>query len=496
MLWLDSNQSGDLWIVDQSGNVKVDLNSSGNSYLTGGNVGIGTTTPLATLDVNGAASISGNLTLSGASPTIATTLARTLTLAANVNIGAGGTGKLTAGTWDPIYNINGVTYATYGTGMTGVKEETVGIVNISEQVPGQDYYQYVIDFNNLEEASDLWLFSKTTNLRQNINQLVVLLSPAGRISVWYQVDPVQRKLIFYSSSPTALSYRLTAPRFDYLVWGNLSEDQSLSGFVIDDNGDLAGPSGSEYTFNENNNLVPQASASASIEYILANDPLFKDTQTKITDLQSKLDTLSQKVDQVASISAFLLDVQNGQVLGASTSASLIDSLGDIEIKSATISGDLMVMGRTTVTDLGVTGNINAGVLAIHGLDGEINTLAGDLYLQKDGLNGVDILDGKVVIDTDGNMTVAGTIAADTVESNKYTVLGDQSIGSASISAGLTFVDVPTPVATTDSKIFLTPTSLTDRQLTVISKLNGKFRVAIPTSATTPITFDWWIVGNK
>ncbi|OGH46807.1 MAG: hypothetical protein A3B47_01560 [Candidatus Levybacteria bacterium RIFCSPLOWO2_01_FULL_39_24] len=237
----------------------------------------------------------------------------------------------------------------------------------------------------------------------------------------------------------------------------------------------------------------QASSSAQIDYVLETDPLFMQSQDKIAQLQSGMDLLSQKVEQTASISAFLMDIVSSQVLGASTSAVL--DLGDVELNSATVSEDLMVLGRTTVTDLGVTGNINAGLLAIHGLDGEINTLAGDLYLQKQGIGGVDILNGKVVIDTAGNMTVAGTITADEIEANNYTVLGDQSIGSASISAGLTFVEVLTPIATSDSKIFLTATSLTDKQLTVVKKLAGKFRVAIPIPTTTPITFDWWIISH-
>jgi len=69
----------------------------------------------------------------------------------------------------------------------------------------------------------------------------------------------------------------------------------------------------------------------------------------------------------------------------------------------------MVLGRTTVTDLGVTGNINAGVLSIHGDNGEINVLSGDLYLQRNSLGGINMLDGKIVIDTVGNMTVVGTV---------------------------------------------------------------------------------------
>jgi len=165
----------------------------------------------------------------------------------------------------------------------------------------------------------------------------------------------------------------------------------------------------------------------------------------------------------------------------------------------------MVLGRTTVTDLGVTGNINAGLLSIHGLDpsagsgqggATIGTLAGDLYIQHDGLGGVDILAGKVVIDTTGNMIVAGTITAKQIEAENYTVLGQESIGSATIPAGSTSIEVATEIASSSSKIFLTTTSLTDKQLTVVEKLNGKFTVAIPQPTTSPISFDWWIVGNK
>ncbi len=253
-----------------------------------------------------------------------------------------------------------------------------------------------------------------------------------------------------------------------------------------------------------------AQLAAQTNYVLANDPLFDSLNNKVSDLESKINLLSEKADQQASISAFLTEIVNSQVLGvtsnataASTSAGL--NLGDVEIYSATISDNLMVLGRTTVTDLGVTGSINAGLLAIHGLDPSVNsgqggatisTLAGDLYIQHDGLGGVDILNGKIVMDTKGNLTVAGTLSADTVEAKNYTVLGDQSIGSGTIPAGSTSIEISTSIASESSKIFLTSTSLTDKQITVVSKKDGKFKVAIPEPTTSPISFDWWIVGNK
>ena len=224
-----------------------------------------------------------------------------------------------------------------------------------------------------------------------------------------------------------------------------------------------------------------------------------DFTNKLKLLQSKIDLLSLQFEQQASMSAFLAsqgDALQGQVLSASTSATLVKSLGDIELNNAAITENLMVLGRTTVTDLGVTGNINAGMLVIHGLNSEINTLSGDLYLQKAGLGGVNIFNGLIVMDTKGNLNAAGTITAQAIEANKYTVLGQESIGSGIIPAGSTSVDVSTSIASQSSKIFLTATSLTDKQITIVQKTAGKFKVAILSPTTSPISFDWWIVGNK
>jgi len=237
-----------------------------------------------------------------------------------------------------------------------------------------------------------------------------------------------------------------------------------------------------------------ASNSGQTEYDLSNDPLFQDLQAKTADLQTKMDVMSQRLDEQASVSAFLTEILQNQI-GASNSADLNLNLGNVNIQSATVSADLMVLGRTTVSDLGVTGDINAGLLSIHGLEGEIDTLGSNLYLQKNGLFGVDILDGKVVIDPQGDMTVAGTVTADVVKANTFEVLGETT-GTASISAGLTSVVVPVNYGSTNYNVFVTPRTLTDNQLTVTSKTAAGFTVSILTSDIKNILFDWWIVGNK
>ncbi len=90
----------------------------------------------------------------------------------------GGTGKIDVGTVDPPYTINGEKYATYMAGMVGVKEETAGSVSVTTPVTGIGY-KTTIDFKNLQSGSDLWLFSKVTNLMGHMDDLVVLLSPAS-----------------------------------------------------------------------------------------------------------------------------------------------------------------------------------------------------------------------------------------------------------------------------------------------------------------------------
>ena len=106
-------------------------------------------------------------------------------------------------------------------------------------VPGVGY-KTVIDFGNAPQASDIWLFSKVTDLRRHISDLVVLLSPASNARSWYTIDPTTLTLTIFASRPTVVSYRLTAPRFDASKWSNIRPNDSLSlGFLLNDGQELA-----------------------------------------------------------------------------------------------------------------------------------------------------------------------------------------------------------------------------------------------------------------
>ncbi len=179
-----------------------------------------------------------------------------------------GAGKLNVATVDPVYTIGGTRYATYMAGMTGVKEETTGVIHLlrnSQSVTrNSGTYEYMIDFDELEVGSDLWLFAQTINVdgRAHIGEdgtvyrttseelfekMTILLTPAFEGDVWYEKDVENKQVVIYAQPNTSqplpagrqvkpntleVSYRLTAPRFDWKAWSNTTEDE-VEGLNLD-----------------------------------------------------------------------------------------------------------------------------------------------------------------------------------------------------------------------------------------------------------------------
>ncbi len=149
--------------------------------------------------------------------------------------------KVTANTFDPVYAIGGTNYATYLSGMTGVKEETAGTIMLQKGTNGT--YQATINFAKEPTGSDLWLFAKATEMPSAMDQLAVLLTPSFDGNVWYHKDTAAGTLTIYGASAPGsmaagaasggyeVSYRLTAPRFDAAKWTNYG-DPSAKGLLI------------------------------------------------------------------------------------------------------------------------------------------------------------------------------------------------------------------------------------------------------------------------
>ena len=217
----------------------------------------------------------------------------------------------------------------------------------------------------------------------------------------------------------------------------------------------------------------------------------------ITELQMQVASISSQLRKIDDLSKQLADLQKQlpllTVLTASSSASMLSNT------DATISGTLSVLGKTLLSDIGVTGKLTAGLLTIDGMDSSsgtaaasINTLSGPLKLQSLALGGLDILSGKVTIDTNGNIQTSGIVTA-----KKYNVdtsdSASASVGEATLPAGQTRVEVKTSAITDTSKIFATPKKL---PIPVSTDITGKqtFEIDIKEPLQKNLQIDWWVVN--
>jgi len=161
-----------------------------------------------TFDVCGTANVASNLTVAG-----------------NLSV----SNKITATTFDPVYTIGGTNYATYLPGMTGVKEETAGTLDLQRNSDGS--YSFTINFASEPTGGDLWLFAKATDMPGAMSQLVVSLTPSFSGNVWYEKNAALGTLTIHGSAAGEVSYNLTAPRFDASQWTNIG-DPNAKGLLV------------------------------------------------------------------------------------------------------------------------------------------------------------------------------------------------------------------------------------------------------------------------
>ena len=166
----------------------------------------------------------------------------------------------------------------------------------------------------------------------------------------------------------------------------------------------------------------------------------------------------------------------------------------------------MSQAEQLLGDVGITGVVNDGLLTINGMDtssatpaATINTLSAPLKMQSLAAAGVDFENGKVTIDTNGNLVTQGDITAKTVKADQYEVnaSGDNpSIGEATIPAGKTSVEIKTTAVTDTAKIFVTLKTLEEATLVVTQQTSGKsFTVSLTKPTTKDTKFNWWIVSE-
>ncbi|KKR01929.1 MAG: seg, partial [Microgenomates group bacterium GW2011_GWC1_39_12] len=369
-LTINGNVSAKIYKDNDNALYYFDPGDGGLSLVSAGDIttedqiGIGTTAPTYALHMIGSQTIysSTGLTLNSGSGDIV------LTPTTEVNIGGSGAGKLNAGTVDPPYTIGGGKYATYMTAMVGIKEEITGVANTTENVPSVGY-RSVIDFGRLTQGTDLWLFSKTTDLKTNIDKLVVILNPSGTTKAWYDLDTVNYRLAIYTSQPSRVSYRLTAPRFDAASWQN-TRTNAISGFDISG---LAAISPSDIPL-----ATPSANALTDLQVTTTSTPetgLLFDLKDSVNTFIYDVGRFSQaaianlkagwlQVDTITPLSTGItMKLDTGKQFkitdNAGTPVTTFDNLGN-----ATISGKL------TTNNIAVSQNatFNGNILQTNGIN--------------------------------------------------------------------------------------------------------------------------------
>ena len=257
--FIGSNASNNFIIRANSSNDILTVNSST------GNVGIGTTTSDAKLDVNGSLAVRGAVSFTG--PSYIGAGSRFLmvdnegNVSATTTAGGGGDyvlkgGDIMSGTLhfetstgvaidanqnniigvnklsvviiDPLYDIGGVKYSSYAPSIVGgIKEEYVGRGNIKNC--GSEFCSWILDFSQVSKGSDLWVWRQIIDFRPET--IEVIMTAYGQPALLsYEIGDNQIK--FHSDRPTQFSYRLVGSRFDWRRWPTLAPDQSESTSLI------------------------------------------------------------------------------------------------------------------------------------------------------------------------------------------------------------------------------------------------------------------------
>ena len=421
-------------------------------------------------------------------------ISNTLATGGQVTVG-GGTGKMDVGVVDPPYTINGLKYATYMSSMVGMKEETVGKVTTTETdlVEGLGY-RTLIDLDQQPVGSDVWLFSKTTNIKNNIGNLSVLLTPEGQAKSWYEIDQPNKILAIYSSTPTNITYRLTAPRFDSTNFSN-TRTSSAPGYIITsannntntnsifDNPvtspELVANVDGSYLLKVNN--VENKEVASFMTGIIANlkagaatiASLVTDNLTVRTKLISPIADIDQlkTIDATVSGTLYANNIKGQTVDKLTSEINLLNQkystasaiLADLQARystyaslfgatsSALVAGDPLALSPLDKTTPNIPSDLALNSLNVHTLiandllaNGSIFTKSissfdTDLFIQPSGDKLVNIGNSRMIIYPDGkvlvngDLLVTGNVLAKGLDSETATVSGTLAVGSSKIS---------------------------------------------------------------
>ena len=247
------------------------------------------------------------------------------------------------------------------------------------------------------------------------------------------------------------------------------------------------------------------------------------------EIRSKtLEEIEELLRQVETNQNLLAQAQNWEVSTASDSANLEElALNDLyvtdqaAINSLSVSnsfalGSDFVISYTSGESITATPDVSIGT--------SINTLTAPLALQSLAMAPIEIMAGKIKIETNGDVTinanlfVAGKIESESIKTKEITterlvianattseessgatseVSTNATAGKATIPAGVSEITINNPNISDYSLIYVTPTSTTQNNvLFVKSKEIGKFVVGFTNPIDIDVSFNWWVIETQ
>ena len=335
-----------------------------------------------------------------------------------------GSGKIYGGGFDPLFTIDGKKFSTYASGINGMKEEYIGSANLAYDAAAGGY-AYTLDFNNFEYGSELWTFSRVID--PDLTKVNVLLTPTSQARTWFRRDPVNRKLILYSDRPTSVTFRFTAPRFDYALYPSSNHSHDIAG--------LQAPAAPGTTGTGEADPMDSFFASLSIQF---NNGLFV--------VLDGFGNIVHRVDGFSNLIAANLEAGfiHARSITADTLSAGSASLGNATANTFAVAANTITIGGQdirqfiidTVTAAGFGQNTIISPLAevetiktntIRPLaDGGDITVKGKLIAESDK----SATDSSVVaLDVRGSATISGSLATNSILTNEATIAGTLRAGN-------------------------------------------------------------------
>jgi hypothetical protein len=251
---------------------------------------------------------------------------------------------------------------------------------------------------------------------------------------------------------------------------------------------------------------------------------------KINDLRTEIKAMIASSSAVATPSAIMADATTWDTSVATQSADL--TLDNLTLNNNMVIGAMLtVNGQTKLNSAAISNTLTVGQIALN--DNILETTSDNLYIQPSGLGTVHILNDRLVLASDGSVTINGnlningslvanllkvddiqtkTLTAEKiniatvsaiiasalpaeVSTQAGTLTSNATVGTITIAAGQTEVSVTNSQLTASSMVYLTPNGSTQNQVPYLKNKSGDtFTVAIDQPLDHDVNINWWLIN--